>query len=81
MCVRFLQVDEEAEKAKKEKKETKKVKEIQHDWEHLNQQKPIWMRKPDEIKEEEYASFYKVSESDNVSFLELSAPRSFDHLM
>lgn len=55
-----IQVDEEAEKAKKEKKEPKKIKEVQNEWELLNKQKPIWMRKPDEIKDEEYASFYKV---------------------
>merc|ERR1719247_2816291 len=36
---------DEAE-TKKEKK-TKKIKEVTHEWDHLNGQKPIWMRKPE----------------------------------
>merc|ERR1739847_39590 len=31
---------------------------------HLNGQKPIWMRKPDEVTQEEYASFYKALTND-----------------
>merc|ERR1711959_72480 len=48
---------------KKEKK-TKKIKEVSHDWEHLNGQKPLWMRKSDEVTHEEYASFYKALTND-----------------
>merc|ERR1711907_912931 len=48
---------------KKEKK-TKKIKEVTHDWEHLNGQKPLWMRKSDEVTHEEYASFYKALTND-----------------
>merc|ERR1711998_496569 len=33
---------------KKEKK-TKKVKQVTKSWNHLNEQKPIWMRKPEDI--------------------------------
>merc|ERR1711988_414549 len=47
----------------KEKK-TKKIKEVTHDWEHLNGQKPLWMRKSDEVTHEEYASFYKALTND-----------------
>merc|ERR1711966_581971 len=48
---------------KKEKK-TKKIKEVTHEWDHLNGQKPIWLRKPDEVTQEEYASFYKSLSND-----------------
>ena len=50
--------DVDEEETKKEKK-MKKIKEVTHEWDHLNGQKPIWMRKPDEVTNEEYASFYK----------------------
>merc|ERR1711991_860739 len=53
---------DEAE-AKKEKK-TKKIKEVTHEWDHLNGQKPIWMRKPEEVTQEEYGAFYKALSND-----------------
>merc|ERR1711877_18905 len=54
------EVDEEEKKTKK----TKKVKETKSEWERLNKQKPIWMRKPDEVKNDEYSSFYKSISND-----------------
>jgi len=53
-------VDEEKEKTKK----TKKIKEVTHEWDHLNDQKPIWMRKPEDVTGEEYATFYKSLSND-----------------
>lgn len=48
-------VTEEEEK----KKKTKKVSTVTKEWEVLNKQKPIWMRQPNEVTNEEYANFYK----------------------
>lgn len=52
-------VEEVTEEEGEKKKKTKTIKEVTHDWEHLNSQKPIWMRKADDVTHEEYAAFYK----------------------
>jgi molecular chaperone HtpG len=57
---KVVDVDDEEEKAKK----TKKVKQVTKSWDHLNEQKPLWMRKPEDVSEEEYAAFYKALSND-----------------
>jgi len=54
-------IEEEGEKKEKKKK---KVKEVHHEYEKVNQNKPIWQRKPADITKEEYASFYKSLTND-----------------
>ncbi|CAI0546503.1 unnamed protein product [Linum tenue] len=55
------EIDEEKESSSKKKK---KIKEVSHEWELINKQKPIWLRKPEEITKDEYASFYKSLTND-----------------
>jgi heat shock protein beta len=43
------------------------------DWEHVNEQKPIWLRNPYEIDEDEYHGFYKAITKD------LDPPMYYSH--
>ena len=74
---------EEEEKLKKEGKEPekdakpkmKKVPKTVTKWEQTNTQKPIWMRRPREVKDEEYNEFFKTS------FREYTDPLAHTHFM
>ncbi|KAK1444800.1 heat shock protein Hsp90 family protein [Babesia gibsoni] len=50
---------EEKEAEAPAEKKKRKVTSVTREWEMLNKQKPIWMRQPNEVTNEEYASFYK----------------------
>ena len=58
---KVVDVDEED---KKKDKKTKKVKQVTKSWTHLNEQKPIWMRKPEDVSNADYAAFYKALSND-----------------
>ena len=55
--------DADNEEEKKEKKK-KTIKEVTHEWEAVNGQDPLWMRKPEEVNNEEYGTFYKALTND-----------------
>lgn len=58
-----VEIKEEKDKAEKKKK-TKKIKEVHTEFEDVNKNKPIWMRKPETVTKEEYANFYKSLTND-----------------
>lgn len=55
---------EDVDEDKEKKPKKKKVKEVTHEWQQINKQKPIWLRKPEEVSREEYAAFYKSLTND-----------------
>ncbi|KAF8774432.1 endoplasmin-like [Argiope bruennichi] len=58
--------DAKIEEEKEDKPKTKKVEKTVSDWELINISKPIWTRKPAEIKDEEYNEFYKSITKDTM---------------
>lgn len=52
------------EKEEKKEKKKKKIKEVKHEYEQINKNKPIWMKKPSEVSKEDYSSFYKTLTND-----------------
>lgn len=57
--------DAAVEDAKEEEKpKTKKVDKTVWDWDILNNHKPIWTRKPDDVEENEYNEFYQALTKD-----------------
>ena len=55
---------EEVDENKEKESKKKKIKEVSHEWEIINKQKPIWLRKAEEITKDEYAAFYKSLTND-----------------
>lgn len=53
-------VSEDDSKTKKKKTITEEISE----WKQLNTQKPIWLRKPEDVSDEEHAAFYKSISND-----------------
>eukprot|EP00188_Purpureofilum_apyrenoidigerum_P000342 Plantae.Rhodophyta-Purpureofilum_apyrenoidigerum.ctg11445.p1 GENE.Plantae.Rhodophyta-Purpureofilum_apyrenoidigerum.ctg11445~~Plantae.Rhodophyta-Purpureofilum_apyrenoidigerum.ctg11445.p1 ORF type:complete len:748 (+),score=213.98 Plantae.Rhodophyta-Purpureofilum_apyrenoidigerum.ctg11445:106-2349(+) len=54
------EVPDGEEKDEEGNQKMKKVPKTVEDWKLINQHKPIWLRRPREVKQEEYTDFYKT---------------------
>ncbi|KPJ01679.1 Endoplasmin [Papilio xuthus] len=59
--------DAQVEDAAEEKSEPKQTEKTVWDWELMNDNKPIWTRKPSEVADEEYAQFYRSLTKDSTA--------------
>ncbi|KAF4574637.1 heat shock protein 90 family protein [Pleurotus pulmonarius] len=66
-------VEEVAEEKAEEKAPPKMKSVVVDEWKHLNEQPPIWMRDPKDVKEEDYTNFYKAF------FKEIESPLAWHH--
>lgn len=67
---RIEEVDEVKEEEEKTRK-AKKVKDVSLEWELLNENEPLWMRKSEDVTDEEYAFFYKSLFNDCKDYLSM----------
>lgn len=65
---KIKEINEEQEETEKKKKT---VTEEISEWKHLNTQKPIWLRSPEEVTEDEHSAFYKSISNDWDSYQHL----------
>jgi len=54
-----VEVEDEEESKDEKKPKTKQVEKTTWDWELMNENKPIWTRKPKDVTDEEYNKFYQ----------------------